>query len=296
MPALEPGMPRAGAVRRGVMGFRLVRVEVITLQNPEEARKAADKLRGYGGTDCEREDKAVRKGKIRDKLFHDELLSFDWRVGKVLPAGPERRVDGQHSSEVFLELTPEDWQRVRFPLTVVWSWYECDTLRDLPNLFEQFNPPWSTRDAKDIMGAHLGIQEDLRGTVNRHLGLKGVTGLLWFKQNVNGEKLTKGSKFQIVHDNGEIHAFLVWAASLLSAPRVKNKPGKSEEMLLPPVIAAMFLTTRHDEAARDFWRLVGGGKRSLAFDADTPMYKLAEFLEMNDDKFAIWPEPWQRHF
>jgi hypothetical protein len=263
--------------------FRLATVDVLSLNTPEEVRQAAARLKGLGGTESEREDKSSRKNNIRAKVLNREATPFRWCVGRVLDTGLRRRVNGQHGSEVFLELTPEEWGRVAFPVVVVWEEYDCDTMRDLPVLFEQFDPSWSTRNGEDYMGAHLGIHSDMYRLISRTVALKVAQGIVWWRTAVDGQKLGRGARYEVVHEDGpdaDTRTFLLWCGSFL-------QKGKTEEMHHPFVLGAIYHTAREDEAVRKFWCRVAAGKVTL--DADTIEYKLAEFLDKFRDKQSTWP-------
>ncbi len=260
------------------MGFRLAKVQALHLKNADEVRKQATLLKGFGGTESERDDKVARKRKIKDKILGSEATPFRWAIGTVKETGLKRRVNGQHSSEVFLEMTPEEWRRVVFPVVVIWEEYDCDALQDLPSLFEQFDPQWSNRDSKDIIGAHLGIHDALRSAINRHVALVAATGIVWHRNAVEGLKIAKDAKYLVVHESA-VHDFLTYCGSFL-------QKGKTEEMHAAAVIAAIYRTATDDEA-RAFWKRVASGKAPL--DADTIEYKLAEFLELCRDRQAEWP-------
>ncbi len=155
------------------MGFRLKKAEVLTLKSKEEVLKLARRLNAHGGIECERQEKAAREAKIRAKILGGEMRPFTWALGKVLENSTTARVDGQHSSRVFETLGEEDWASVKLPVVVFWEEHDCDKMTDLALLFEQFNPPWSSRNAEDLMGAHAGIHEDLKPLLkDRHVAVK----------------------------------------------------------------------------------------------------------------------------
>ncbi len=268
------------------MAFRLSKVDTKTLKTADEVRELALKLKAYGGTESEREDKAMRKAHIRDKILLREATPFRWAIGKV-KSGLIRRVNGQHSSDVFLELTPEDWKAVAFPVVVVWEEYECDTIRDLPVLFEQFDPSWSGRNKEDLVGAHLGIHDDLRSGINRKVATRVTNGMLWYHVHVRQQEVGPETCYQYIHSEHDA-PFLIWCGSFLS-------PQKTREMLSPSVVAALYHTYQTaGPEDRDFWKSVASGKACL--NLDTIEYKLAEFLEMAADDQADWPAPIRRHF
>jgi hypothetical protein len=269
------------------MGFSLKKATMLTLRTKDEVLKEAQRLKGFGGTECEREEKEKRKEKIKSKILSGDMRPFTWAVGEVR-GGPTRRVDGQHSSEVFLELTEEEWRQVRLPVIVFQEWYDCETLRDLPVLFEQFNPPWSSRNAEDLIGAHFGIHEDLQGRIDRHVATRITHGMSWYARKVEGRGKDSTRQFNMVHENHDTHAFLIWCGSFLQRR-------KTEEMFHPSVVGAMRHTfCAEDETYCDFWKMVAGGKATN--EEGTPAYKLAKFLEDLADPQAEWPRSIAKHF
>lgn len=262
--------------------------ETLILRTQDSVRAAASRLNSYGGTESEREDKAKRKQKIKKKITGGEMLPFRWAVGEVIQNGLKRRVNGQHSSEVFLELDAEDWIKVRFPVVVIWEEYDCDTMRDLPALFEQFDPSWSSRNTEDLIGAHFGIHDGLLDRINRYVASRVTRGMLWYVQKVEGRPRGEATQFQIVHDNHDTHAFLTWCGSFL-------QKGKTDELFHPAVIGAMRHTFSEDDAeTQAFWKRVAAGKAQN--EEGSGAYKLACFLEMLNDPRAEWPRTIAKHF
>lgn len=270
------------------MGFCLnvAKTKMLTLKTKEEVLVKAAELKGYGGTECERQEKDARKRKIKSKILGGEMRPFTWAVGQV--GDLTRRVDGQHSSEDFLELTPEEWAQVRFPVVVFWEHNDCDTLRDLAVLFEQYNPPWSSRNTEDLIGAHFGIHADLRPLEDRHVNARVTAGMAWYAEKAQGKPRSPGAQFQIVHDDGDAHAFLLWCGSFLQRK-------KTEEMFHPAVIGAMRHTYRADDpTTQSLWKQVALGKKNN--EEGSPAYKLAVFLEMLADAEAEWPRAVSKNF
>lgn len=270
------------------MGIRVTKVEVITLRTSEQAREVAQRLKGLGGTESEREDKPKRIARIKGKILGNEVRPFEWAVGHVISSGLRRRVNGQHSSEAVLGLTPEEWKQVRFPLTAVWQEWDCDDQTDLANLFEQFDPSWSSRNAEDLVGAHLGIHDDLSQAIDRHVAVKVTQGIAWYHGHVERKKTSQETRFQLIHENHGTHDFLRWCGSIFSKK-------KTPEMLLEPVMAVVYHTSLGgNEDVRAFWKRIAVGKAAL--DADTSEYKLVEYLEKVNDSKSEWPRSTSRHF
>lgn len=268
------------------MAFRLKSADVQTLHRRDQLTDLAGKLKAMGGTESEREERDRIKARIKEKVLSHGTTTFRWCFGNVLSSGLQRRVNGQHSSEVFLELTAEEWRQVRFPIVVIWEEYECDTIEDLPSLFEQFDPTWSSRNKQDLIGAHMGIHEDLRKGVSRYIAEKATAGISWYASKVEGNRKT-GPEFQfsLVHDK-DASAFLLFCGTFLQRK-------KTDEMTNKAVMAAMYHTATDDDI-KNFWRRVAGGKVHL--DADSVEYKLSEFLEMVADPQAEWPRNVKKHF
>jgi hypothetical protein len=209
------------------------------------------------------------------------MTPFRWSVGHVPASGLSRRVNGQHSSEVFLGLTPEEWAQVVFPVTITWEEYACESTRDLAVLFEQFDPYWSSRNREDLIGAHLGIHDDLRHAIDRYVATRVTAGVVWYREKVLGVRSTAERQFSIIHEHHDIHAFLTWCGSFL-------QKHKTAEMFKKPILAAVYHTARDgDEDARGFWKRVASGKAPL--DADTTEYKLADILDLAHHMDGEWP-------
>jgi hypothetical protein len=275
------------------MGFRLKKAQTLALKTRDEVIELAAKLKGYGGTECERQEKEGRKEKIRAKIFGGEMRPFTWAIGEVV-GGPHkgliRRVDGQHSSEVFLEMTTEDWSRVPFPVVAVWEHYECDDIIDMAVLFEQFNPSWSSRSSEDLVGAHVQIHEDLRDLKDRFVLDKVTKGMAWYARGVLGLDKASTRQFMIVHDNHDTHAFLLWCGSFL-------QKGKTNEMLHPATVGAMrHMFDAENPDPSEFWKRVATGGKTQN-EEGSPEYKLADFLAgIADPVNADWPKSVAKHF
>jgi hypothetical protein len=281
------------------MGFRLnaQRTETLVLKTKREILETAQRLKDLGGTECEREEKEKRKQRIKDKILGGEMTTFRWCVGRVVCPGKPlvdwftRRVNGQHSSLVFLELAPEEWAIVQFPQIVVWEEYDCDKDVDLAVLFEQFDPQWSDRKDEDRVGVHLGIYADLRQSVSRTVGDKVTAGIAWYQMKVHNTAIKGDERHHLIHTMSGIHSFLRWCGTTFHD--LKRTP---PEMLRKEVVAAIYQTAWNgDQEAREFWTRIHTGKTSL--DVDMIEYKLIEFLEsVRLGKDAEWPKSVSRHF
>jgi hypothetical protein len=266
------------------MAFTYTHADIFLLTTPDEVRKKSSELQALGGTESEREERARRKAHIKEKILRGEMIPFRWSLGHVAVDGSVRRVNGQHSSEVFLELTPEEWADVTFPIVVIEEHFECDTPKDRAHLFEQYDPAWSSRSREDTIGPHLALQGDLAG-MNRYAANHATQGLQWYFAKVVGDtKMAADARgqFELLYQNSNIHGFLQFCQSLGLNKR------KTSEMASKPVIAAMFHTIMGgNSTAEEFWHRVSGGTGSI-LDADSYEYKLAEYLDLARDPRAEW--------
>ena len=258
----------------------------------EEVIREASDLKVYGKTDSERDFRPYRAAKIREVLVQGYTTPFNWFTGEVPSTGLKRRVDGQHSSEVFLTLTPEEQEQVVMPIYIVRGHYFCDTEEDLAFLFMQFNQPWSSRSQEDYLGAYLANRPAVAEQINRHAAKYATAGLQWYLQKAESYpgKDQKG-QFSLVLRNSAIETFLAFCGH-----DGLNLQRRNAEISQRPVVAAMFHTTRQgEERDRQFWRQVAGG-RVVNTDEESHEYKLAAFLEGTRDPDYEWPAAVRKRF
>jgi hypothetical protein len=263
--------------------YQLQKVNVLELHTRDEVTAKASDVQNIGGIQAERSEKAFREHKIREKLLGGLATTFNWAIAEIPALRMRLRVNGQHSSQVFLDLDDSDWALVKFPVVIIEQVFTCDTLIDASVLFEQFDPAWSSRSKEDLVGVHLANEDDLYGRVSPYAAARATQGIAWYESKVEGKRrATSGDELQIVHENADIHPFL----------RFCGKDGidldrKRAEMGQRPVVAAMYHTTRRGtDEDRAFWKRVSGGKQS--FDEDSYEYKLAVFLDQVRSPEAAW--------
>lgn len=274
------------------MSFRLTKKDTKYLNNPEEVIQLATFLKGLGGTESERAVKAMREERIKAKILSPEMRSFQWVIGHVPAENLTHRVDGMHSTNVFLGLTTEEWVLVNFPVIIDWEEYECETLVDLAILFEQFNPSWSARNTEDLARAHMGIHTHYKGYPPK-LGTRISAGLGWYERMVEQRWNGRETQFQFFHINHDVQTFFAWARTVLHATQATR-------MHAAPVIAAMYHTTRCNqppskrEAALGFWKEVANGHQFVP--EGSMAYKLDVFLENFKTRTTPWPSSTVKQF
>lgn len=266
------------------MSFRQSKVEVRTLTTMEEVLAEAKQLESYGGSESEREERERRETQIKERILAGDMTPFRWAVGHVPSLHLRRRVNGQHSSKVFLRMTEEEYKMVRFPVYIEYEEYECETEIDLATLFEQFDPHWSSRTRPDYIGAHLAVHPGLSKEMSRFAADKAVQGLTWYLEKVDGyDRSSAHEQFELLHKNSEYERFFRFCGY-----KELNPNKKINEMCHVAVVAAMFHTTRQgSDEDRNFWRTVAAGPEGNP-DEDSHAYKLAVFLETAVRRQCEW--------
>ena len=296
------------------MSYALLKKDTLYLQTPQEVKQLAKKLQGYME---EQKGERIRKG-FREDTIHGKILSPDkrsflWVIAHTIPPDIASRLNasevyhstnvtdvfrdltteewatittmrenGSHSSRVFLRLTDEEWERVRFPVIIDWEEYVCDTLKDQAHLFEQFDADWSARDNEDKIGAHLANNDALYTHLNRYLMKAAISGLKWYAAKVEKNAAIVANPIEIMYSNHDVQPFLLWFGTT-AQQRVTN------HLFNPPVIAAMYHTTRRgSEDIKAFWREVARGYSALP--EGTVEYKLSLFLSNMKNHHYDWKE------
>jgi hypothetical protein len=266
------------------MAFAFQKVDTHVLNTPQEVINIAKETNDLNGSEGEREERERRCDHIKEVVLAGEMIPFIHAIAHVSSDGTKARVNGMHSSHVFLTLTEEDWKQVKFPVVIIQEHFVCDTPKDRAYLFNQFDAPWSARSREDKIGAHLVLHEDLKG-LGRYAANRATQGLVWYLQRVEGYTTVTEARaqFEVIHENHDIHRFLQFCRSLQLDRR------KTAEMGMKPVIAAMYRTTRRGgQEAQQFWRAVSGGKGAMS-STDSHHYKLADFLDKARDPHPDWP-------
>ena len=157
------------------------------------------------------------------------------------------RVNGQHSSKMFLGLTSESWAQVQFPVVINRSHYTCDTRQDMPALFRHFDQAWQTRNTRDNIGAYISANDQLHGKVDGDITTTLSRGLVFHEKRLLGIKSGADRRFAVISEP-RYHPVLCWGSQALS-------PTRTQDMLLPAVVAAMAHTMMSgDERVMTFWQ------------------------------------------
>src|SRR5262245_60756675 len=100
------------------MAFSLTQVNVKVCHTIEDAIREAVDHNADGSLEAERDYNKYRAAKIHDVLVKGYSTPYYWYTGEVPSTGLRRRVDGQHSARVFIDLTPEEQSHVIMPIYI----------------------------------------------------------------------------------------------------------------------------------------------------------------------------------
>lgn len=166
------------------MSYRLLGIESLGGLT-ESQLEALEELKVVPG---ERDMKLPRLKFVRELIAKEEFNRVDWASCHCKGDGTTYRVNGQHTSAVLREMLADnpDWAiGVEFPagVPVVFTRYECDTVEDLGDVFDQFDNHRSTRKPEDKLGIFMAQHTDMIG-IDKQLCSKVLSGIAWGVNNV----------------------------------------------------------------------------------------------------------------
>ena len=172
-------------------------------------------------------------GLLRTDQFHSPKWAIAHLDGKVY------RVDGGHSSKMLLQtdgVFPPDLQAV---LQI----FDCDTERDLVDLYTIFDSKRSARTAADKAKAHAALETGL-ADIRPTWILKCVAGVLCHRNGGITRKMSDEANMQVIHDEPR---FIGWAVEYVKT-RWLSRSG---------VVACMFRSyLASKRIATEFWNFV----------------------------------------
>jgi len=200
----------------------------------------------------ERTLKVNRLNFLRGHIQEGRFVSPTWAVVIDSRTGKKCRANGQHSSTVLAELTPEAFAAA-FPngLLVTIEEYTSDNLdEDGFVLFDLFDHPKSARSNADTMGLHRAHHPDLVN-VDLNLLVNLGNGFAYFNATrEDGTELAPRSR-GIYYAEPIYRDFALWAAPYHDSRHawMFKKPGLVAEMFYE-------ITMVDEVMAKDFWQLV----------------------------------------
>jgi hypothetical protein len=244
--------------------FQLVKAEVCDL-----TMELAQEFHALEPSPTERTLNQSRLRMLREKATAKQLITFSW--AKALFNDRWIRVNGQHSSQVLVELDGD------FPtgLKVHLDQYQVADAQGLALLFRQFDDRKSGRSSTDVAGAYQNIEPDLQD-VRRDVGKLAIEGVTYYNDKVEGRSTKKGDDQYSLFHEVILHDYIKWAGEIFSV--------KTPELRSRPVMGAMYASFLADEEeARRFWLEVSRGGDPHGSD-NAPSTVLDEWLKALKDK------------
>ena len=174
------------------------------------------------------------------------MIAFNWAL--VHYDGRWLRMNGQHSSPAIVDFEEVFKRSLPDSLTFHVDSFEADTKEGMADLFQQYDPKWSSRSKADIAGAYQCLNADL-AKCDRAKAKLAVEGVIWFRRRVEDIPVPGGDHQYQIFFNEALHPFVCEVDNILTVktPELKDKP----------VLAAMYATHEQSESAfREFWRRV----------------------------------------
>jgi hypothetical protein len=159
------------------MAIRLVKTEVLPL-----SKKLYDKHWGLPAVPGERDLKPQRLGWHRTLLEKKKFSRCDWAWGKCKENSKVYRGNGQHTGTVLGEVLSGELEGVEFPtdIPVTLQHWEIDTIAELGDWFDQFDPHRAVRTPEDRTGIYMAMHEDFQGgVVTKKFCGKILGGVAW---------------------------------------------------------------------------------------------------------------------
>lgn len=222
-------------------------------------KSLAEWLSGLPQVCGERPLASTRLAFLSNQINAGKAIVFRWAVA-ILPDGRKFRINGQHSSHLFSNglAIPEG-------AMVSLEWYDCETERDMADLWARFDPTTSNRSKLDILRAYLRARGSLLSLSQRPASL--VVSAI--SMDVYGPGITNKMSQADKCDCLELDPdFTAWACDLIGTESgtILRRVG---------VVWAMFRTWQKSKTdARTFWDDVASGRDEDPNSATRQLQKL----------------------
>lgn len=203
---------------------------------------------------------------LRKKYFAGQFRSCLWACVRCKQTGKLYRLNGKHSSQLFQSMNGEF--KPYFKVEVE-DWGTVDTLEEVAELYNRYDPPKSARSTGDTNRSVAATIPELAEMSMPFVNLC-VSSICLAKMGDKFHELT--SQLQRAEYLRKEVKFAQWMEELVgSCPGMKE----SKHLWRSPVGAAMYLTFHKDaKAASEFWNKVKIGGAT----PKSPEQKLERFL------------------
>lgn len=183
------------------MSYKLLKVEQVGGLS-EKHLKEMEALEAVPG---ERPLRHKRLDFIENLLCDGEFNRCEWARCRCKEDKKHYRVNGQHTTHQLRAVLDGDIE-AEFPagVPVMMSRWECDTLVDLADVFNQFDNHISTRSSDDKLGIYMAQHKDMIG-IDKELVKSILAGVAWAYTNVPAVKeLFPGEGKLMAYERGQL--------------------------------------------------------------------------------------------
>lgn len=206
-------------------------------------------------------------------LNSGDFRTVVWASAWCAETGCTYRINGKHTSTMLKGLNPipEFWVTVER--------YQCETLKEVANLYNTFDSSLASRTTNDINMSFAATIRELEGVPSRVIGLTVSAASFHEFGDDATKKVSAAERAETLMDNW---TFAVWMRKKLGLYGIASSENKSTHatgskyVMRAPVVQAMMATYRRNETrSTEFWKLVI--EESAANNMD-PTRKLARYL------------------
>jgi hypothetical protein len=213
-----------------------------------------------------RNDRALSEKRVdayKQMASKGTMRPVQWAKALCLETNETYRVNGKHTSTAFSQLeTIPDY------LTAIVEEYQCDTLRDVADLYGTFDTRLQLRTASDINKSFAGIDDELCDLPIKIVNL-GVTGVSMWKWQNTYDRYPPTERAECLFDP-DVKLFLRFLYEVIGSAK------STKRMRRGPVVWAMYASWRKSRsAAMEFWSAV---RDETGESNKTPDRKLSRWL------------------
>jgi len=185
-----------------------------------------------------------RVGAYKELVSRGMMRPVQWAKALCLETNETYRVNGKHTSTAFSQV-----EQLPDYVTAIVEEYQCETLRDVAELYGTFDTRLQMRTASDINKSFAGIDSELCDLPIKIVNL-GVTGVSMWKWKNTYDAHPPTERAECLFDP-EVKLFLRFLYEVIGSAK------SSKRMRRSPVVWAMFSSWKKSRsAAMDFWTAV----------------------------------------
>jgi hypothetical protein len=222
------------------MGYELVG----TPRAHKVTKSMAEKWAGMEQVRNDRPLSTLRVAAYKKLAAAGLMRPVHWAKAHCLETQENYRVNGKHTSTAFSQM-----EEVPETLQAYVEEYQCETLRDVAELYATFDARITLRTTSDINKSFAAVDPDLCDLQVKVINI-GISGISLFKWGLSYERVPAAERAECLFDP-ECKAFFNWLSDLV------NDSKKNKRLRRAPVVWAMYASFRKSrKAATEFWTAV----------------------------------------